>query len=277
MKSLLIVCDGMGDRLTDGKTPLEAAKTPNMDKFAKNGITGIMDTVRAGIRPGSDTAHLSLFGYDPFRVYTGRGPFEAAGVGLELRKGDVALRCNFATLKNGRVIDRRAGRDEYGLEELAREVSKIKFRDAEIKFKKCAGHRAVLILRGKGLSSRVTDTDPETLNVPPARSRSIDGRPESRKTAAILNEFTRKTEEILSEHVINRRRKLPANVILCRGAGTKPELESFEERYGMNAACVSATTLIKGVCNSIGMKVIDVKGATGHVDSDISKKYKRDG
>ncbi|RLI91070.1 MAG: 2,3-bisphosphoglycerate-independent phosphoglycerate mutase [Candidatus Altiarchaeales archaeon] len=274
MKSLLIVCDGMGDRLTDGKTPLEAAKTPNMDKFAKKGITGIMDTVRTGIRPGSDTAHLSLFGYDPFRVYTGRGPFEAAGVGLELKRGDVALRCNFATLKNGKVIDRRAGRDEYGLKELTREVSKIKFRDTEIKFKKCAGHRAVLILRGKGLSSRVTDTDPETLNVPPARSRSIDGRPESRKTAAILNEFTRKTEEILSEHVINKRRKLPANVILCRGAGTKPELESFEERYGMNAACISATALIKGVCNSIGMKVIDVKGATGHVDSDISKKAK---
>jgi len=274
MKSLLIICDGLGDRLTDGKTPLEVAKAPNMDKFAKDGITGIMDTVRTGIRPGSDTSHLSLFGYDPFEIYTGRGPFEAAGVDLELKSGDVALRCNFATLKNGKVIDRRAGRDEYGLEELAKEVSKIKFKDVKIIFKKCAGHRAVLVLRGKNLSSSITDTDPEALNVPPAKSRSIDERPDSRKTATILNEFTKKTEKILFEHAINKGRKLPANVVLCRGAGIKPELESFEDRYGANAACVSATTLIKGVCRSMGMEIIDVRGATGHVDSDISGKVK---
>jgi 2,3-bisphosphoglycerate-independent phosphoglycerate mutase len=99
MKSLLIVCDGMGDRLTNGKTPLEAAKTPNMDYLAKEGICGIMDTVGTGVRPGSDTSHLSLFGYNPFEVYTGRGPFEARGAGVELKKGDVAFRANFASLR----------------------------------------------------------------------------------------------------------------------------------------------------------------------------------
>ena len=272
MKSLLIICDGVGDRLIDGKTPLEVAKTPNMDKFAKNGITGIMDTVRAGTRPGSDTAHLSLFGYDPFEIYTGRGPFEAAGVGLELESGDVAIRCNFATLGAGKVIDRRAGRDEQGLEELAREISKIKLGDTQVIFKKCAGHRAVLVLRGKNISSHISNTDPEASNVPPSKSRSIDGRPDSKKTAELLNDFTKKTEEILSRHPINKNRKLPANVVLCRGAGIKPELESFENRYGVKATCISATTLIKGVCKSMGMEIIDVKGATGHVDSDIFGK-----
>jgi len=100
MKSLLIICDGMADRLTGGTTPLESAKTPNMDKLAKQGICGIMDTVKTGIRPGSDTAHLSLFGYDPYIDYTGRGPFEAAGAGLKLEKGDVALRCGRTCRRN---------------------------------------------------------------------------------------------------------------------------------------------------------------------------------
>jgi 2,3-bisphosphoglycerate-independent phosphoglycerate mutase len=274
MKSLLIVCDGMGDRLTGGKTPLEVARTPNMDGIAREGITGIMDTVRTGVRPGSDTAHLSLFGYDPFEVYTGRGPFEAYGANLELKSGDVALRCNFATIRNGRVIDRRAGRDEQGLEELAAEVSKIKLKGAGMIFKRCAGHRAVLVLRGRNLSSNVTDTDPEAVDVPPSRSRPLDGGSASRKTADLLNEFTRKTEKILSKHPANKKRKLPANVVLCRGAGIKPELESFGEKYGIKAVCISATTLIKGVCKCIGMDVMDVEGATGHVDSKISRKAK---
>jgi 2,3-bisphosphoglycerate-independent phosphoglycerate mutase len=276
MKSLLIVCDGLGDRPTGGRTPLEAANTPNMDKLAKEGITGIMDTVRAGIRPGSDTAHLSLFGYDPFEVYTGRGPFEAAGVGLELESGDVAFRCNFASLEAGRVVDRRAGREEYGLGELAEEISKIRLNGADMVFSKCAGHRAVLVLRGRNLSSDITDTDPEELNVPPTKSRSLDGSPDSRKTALILNEFTRKTSELLSGHRINREREgngmLPANIVLSRGAGIKRELECFEGRYGLRGACISATTLIRGVCRSIGLDVLDVEGATGHVDSNISGK-----
>ncbi len=276
MKILLILCDGIGDRLTDGKTPLEVARTPYMDKMAASGVAGIMDTVRAGVRPGSDTAHLSLFGYDPFRVYTGRGPFEAAGVGLKLDAGDVAIRCNFATLEDGRVVDRRAGRQEEGLADLAGELHNLKISDAEIIFKKCAGHRAVLVLRGEHLSSAVTDTDPEGSNVPWNRSRSTDGGEESKRTAQILNEFTQKSIDVFQNHTLNRERvrrgSLPANIILSRGAGIKPELESFEERYGVKGACISATTLIRGVCSSIGMDIIDVPGATGHVDSNIAGK-----
>jgi 2,3-bisphosphoglycerate-independent phosphoglycerate mutase len=276
MKSLLIICDGMGDRLTDGKTPLEAALKPNMDSIAKEGITGIMDTVRMGTRPGSDTAHLSLFGYDPFKTYTGRGPFEAYGAGLDLREGDVAVRCNLATLRNGNIADRRAGRDEFGLEQLARELDGIEIDNVKIVFKRCRGHRAVLILKGKPLSPAISDTDPEKLNTPPAKSIPTDNNPDSKRTADILNKFTEMSQKILISHEVNKERikrgDLPANIVLARGAGTKPKLPSFESRYGIKGVCVSATSLIIGVCRAIGMDIIEVKGATGHVDSDIKKK-----
>jgi 2,3-bisphosphoglycerate-independent phosphoglycerate mutase len=276
MKTLLIVCDGLGDRLTKGKTPLEVAHTPNMDFIAKKGICGIMDTVKEGVRPGSDTSHLSLFGYDPYEVYTGRGPFEAFGVGLNLQKGDVAFRCNFSTLKNGKVIDRRAGREEFKLGEIAKEFDGRTIDGVKLIFKKCKGHRAVLVFRGKNLSSNVSDVDPEELNVSPSISHPLNNKKESKKTAKILNEFTKLSEKILKEHRVNKERMkkgmLPANVILARGAGSIPKLKSFQEKYGMKAVCISATTLIIGVCRALNMDIIEVANATGHVDSNISGK-----
>ena len=275
-KLLLIVCDGLGDRPVNGVTPLEIANKPNMDTIASEGICGIMDTVRAGIRPGSDTSHLSLFGYDPFKYYKGRGAFEASGTGLKLQKGDVAFRCNFATIKNGRVIDRRAGRIEDGLDEIANDINTIKLKNIEIIFKRGAGHRGVLVFRGKGLSHNVSDVDPENENVPYNICKPLDNSIDARKTAKLVNEFTKETIDILSKHPVNRERegkgKLPANIILCRGAGIKVDMPSFEEKYGMSAACISATTLIKGVCRDVGMDIIDVKGITGHVDSNIANK-----
>lgn len=276
MKSLLIVCDGMGDRLTNGKTPLEAAKTPNMDFLAKEGICGIMDTVCTGTRPGSDTSHLSLFGYDPFEVYTGRGPFEAHGAGLELKKGDVAFRANFASLKDGLIADRRAGREEEGLEELSKELEGMEFDGVKVLFKRCKGHRAVIVLRGKDLSCAVSETDPEELGVSPLKSRPLDKDPKSAKTAQVLNKFTDKAREVLDKSAVNKKRvskgMLPANIILARGVGMQPDLQPFEERYGIKAACVSATSLIIGVCKALGMEIIDVPEANGHVDSNIGKK-----
>ncbi|MBN2250659.1 MAG: 2,3-bisphosphoglycerate-independent phosphoglycerate mutase [Candidatus Altiarchaeota archaeon] len=276
MKTLLIVCDGLGDRLTNGKTPLEAASTPNMDRLASKGICGIMDTVQAGIRPGSDTSHLSLFGYDPFTTYTGRGPFEAHGAGIDLKCGDVAFRANFASMKDGKVIDRRAGRDEEGLEELSKTLEGMVIDGVEVLFKRGKGHRAVIVLRGEGLSSRISDTDPEDTNVAPNKSKPLDDDPKSRKTAEVLNKFTEKAADILSKNDANKKRiaagKLPANMVLARGSGIEPDIRPFREKYGLSAACVTGTTLIKGVCRSLGMEVIEVPGATGHVDSAIGKK-----
>ena len=275
-KILLVVCDGMGDRLTNGKTPLEAAATPNMDYIAENGITGIMDTVGAGIRPGSDTSHLSLFGYDPFEVYTGRGPFEAHGAGLELSCGDVAFRANFASLKDGLIIDRRAGRDEDGLEELAKSLDGMEIDGVKIVFKRCKGHRAVIVFKGKNLSCAVSETDTEETGVAPNKAKALDDSPKSKRTADVLNKFTEKAGKILDASCVNKARvgkgKLPANIVLARGAGMEPDLASFEDRYGVKAACVSATSLIIGVCKALDMDIVEVQGANGHVDSDIGKK-----
>ncbi|RMF91521.1 MAG: phosphoglycerate mutase, partial [Methanobacteriota archaeon] len=148
MKALLVVCDGMADRpvkALGGKTPLEAAGTSNLDAIAAAGVSGIVDTIAPGIRPGSDTAHLAILGYDPFASYTGRGPFEAAGVGLDVRPGDIALRCNFATVDgSGVVVDRRAGRISEGTEELAQALNGIEIPGVELRFKESTGHRGVL-------------------------------------------------------------------------------------------------------------------------------------
>ncbi len=266
----------MGDRLTSGKTPLEAASTPWMDKIAKEGINGIMDSVRTGTRPGSDTAHLSLFGYNPFKVYTGRGPLEAAGAGLTLKTGDVGIRCNFASVKDKKIVDRRAGREEYGLQELANDIDGIEIDGVKTIFKKCPGHRGALVLRGTNLSSEVTDSDPEEINVGIRKSVPLDDSEEAKFTSGIINKFTKITTEILEDHRINEEReklgKLPANAILMRGSGIKPEIERFEMRHGVKGACISATDLIKGICRLVGMDVIDVEGTTGHVDSNIKGK-----
>ncbi|OYT26157.1 MAG: phosphoglycerate mutase [Candidatus Altiarchaeales archaeon ex4484_96] len=277
-KSLLIVCDGLGDRPVNGVTPLEAAYTPNMDKMASEGICGLMDTVLMGVRPGSDTAHLSLFGYNPFKYYAGRGPFEAAGVGLTLKKGDVAFRCNFASIKDDKIVDRRAGREEEGLSELSREINNIKIEGIELIYKKAAGHRAVLVLKGEDLSSNVSDTDPEGEAIGYNKSKPLDDSAQAAKTADILNEFTQKAIKLLAEHEVNKKRtqknKLPANIILARGVGMKASIPSIKERLGISAACISATTLIKGVAREVGMDLIEVEGASGHVDSNIKAKMR---
>ena len=165
-KILFIVLDGASDRPVEGKTPLAQASKPNMDALAFGGINGIMDTIAPGIRPGSDTSHLALLGYDPYKYYTGRGPFEAAGVGIDVKGGDIAFRVNFATVENGVVTDRRAGRID-DTDSLANAINeKVKVPGVEIIFKRSTGHRAALVLRGKGLSQAITDTDPKKEGLP---------------------------------------------------------------------------------------------------------------
>jgi 2,3-bisphosphoglycerate-independent phosphoglycerate mutase len=279
MKILLMICDGMGDRPCPelkGKTPLEAAKKPTMDWLAKNGQSGLMDVIAPGIVPGSDTAHLSLLGYDPAKTYTGRGPFEAAGLGLDVRKGDVAFRCNFASVdKEMKVVDRRAGRILEGTDKLAAAINGMKLEDVEVHFKEAVEHRAVLVLRGPGLSPKVSDIDPHETG---ARILTVKAlKPEAEKTARILNEFAKRSYQILSQHEVNRSRerngKLPANIILPRGAGSPPDVPGFSETHnGLKGAAVVGISLVKGVCRIAGMDLIEVKGATGGKDTDLKAK-----
>jgi 2,3-bisphosphoglycerate-independent phosphoglycerate mutase len=273
-----MIIDGMADRpLADleNRTPLEAAETPNMDKLAKSGISGIMDPIKPGIRAGSDTSHISILGYDPYQVYTGRGPFEAAGVGVDVVAGDIAFRCNFSTADpEGIITDRRAGRIREGTEELSEAINSMDAIDGvKIIFKESTGHRAVLVLRGEGLSDKVTPADPKYNDKKWTPVQSTDGLPDSTKTARILNEVIEKSHEILNSHPVNLKRiddgENPANIILPRGAGAVPEVQPFQEKYGMKAACIAETGLIKGIGKIAGMDIIDVDGATGGVDTNL--------
>ncbi|MFP4000602.1 MAG: 2,3-bisphosphoglycerate-independent phosphoglycerate mutase [Thermoplasmata archaeon] len=273
-KMLMFILDGVGDRSVealDGKTPLEAADTPNLDSFAKEGENGIMDTIAPGIRPGSDTGHLSLLGYDPYEVYSGRGPFEAAGIGMDLEPQDVAFRCNFATLEDGKVVDRRAGRIKEDTEELSEAVRDIDL-DVDFEFEKAVEHRCVLVLKGEGLGGDVTDVDPHQADVEPHRASPLEDSEENDRTAKILNEFVDKTIDVLSDHPVNQRRreegKLQANVILPRGGGKVPEMEDIKSKHGLNAGAISGIPLVRGVCSLAGMDIQVVDEATGGLDTD---------
>ncbi|MCJ7506087.1 phosphoglycerate mutase, partial [Candidatus Bathyarchaeota archaeon] len=205
---LMIICDGMGDRAErrrEFQTPLSIAKKSNMDTLAKSGSVGLMDPVAPGVRPGSDVAHLAILGYDPYKFYTGRGGLEAVGAGMQIDQGDIAFRCNFATVDTKMVVkDRRAGRATYGRDELARVLSEVKLSDPDISFEfvPTVEHRAVLVLKGKGLSRGVSGTDPHVEGLAVPRSVPEDASQESKRTAAILNEFTDKSYNVLRDHPI---------------------------------------------------------------------------
>jgi 2,3-bisphosphoglycerate-independent phosphoglycerate mutase len=277
-KIIIVVMDGLGDRAVKQlgyRTPLQAAVKPNLNWFAQNGTSGCMDVIGPGIRPGSDTSHLALLGYDPYTVYTGRGPFEAAGVGLVGRKGDIAFRCNFATVDaNLKVLDRRAGRiREPDTTDLVRSLEGLEIDGLQAIVKEATEHRAVLLLRGDGLDPHVSDADPHGIAKVLVSEPLVPG---AERTADAVNEFVHRSFEILDAHPVNARRRrdglLPANVLLPRGGGPFPEIEPFEKRQGMTASCVAGVSLIKGICRVCGLEIVEPPGGTGGVDTDMVSK-----
>jgi len=275
--------DGLGDRplkdLND-MTPLQAANTPNMDKMAEKGINGLMDSIKPGIIPGSDTAHISILGYDPYVVYTGRGPFEASGVGLDVIPGDIAFRCNFSTIDENRIVtDRRAGRIRDGTKELVHKLNEMViegYDDVKIIFKESTGHRAVLVLRSlgdKGLSDAVSGADPKKEGKSPKIVVPTDDTEEAIRTADILNKVVNKSYEMMKNHPVNQEREKnnepPANIIIPRGAGAVPEVEPINEKYNIKSACIAETGLIMGIGRFAGMDIVEVDGATGGVDTNL--------
>ena len=272
-KILLLVGDGMGDRplgRLGGQTPLEAANRPALDRLAVEGECGLLDPIAPGVRAGSDTSHLSLLGYDPHTTYTGRGPFEAAGIGLDIKSGDICFRCNFATIEKGLVRDRRAGRISSGTDQLAAALNGLQLGEVTCYFRESVEHRAALLLRGAGLGHQVSDVDPHEEGVAP--HQAVGQGPRDRKTAAAVNEFVKRSMEALDHHPVNEQRrkegKPPANIVLPRGAGVAPHLQPFLERYGLKAAAVVETGLIAGIARYLGMTLPQVPGATGGRDTD---------
>ncbi|MEM2203028.1 MAG: 2,3-bisphosphoglycerate-independent phosphoglycerate mutase [Sulfolobales archaeon] len=284
---LVIGFDGIGDRPSkelNGMTPLEAASKPTIDWLASRGAQGIMDPIAPGVIPGSDTAHLAIFGLDPFKVYPGRGPFEAIGAGAVLEPGDIALRGNFASVdSNLVVIDRRAGRSEYGLDELVRFLSKniIEIDGVEVRFYRATEHRVAIVLRGRGLSDKVSDTDPHVEGQRISISKPLNDSEEARRTAEIINKLSIEIHNMLKNHEINRERVEkglpPANVILMRGAGKMPHLKKIWELDRIEikkAAAISGTALIKGVTKILGFEVIHPQGATGGLNTNVASKVR---
>ncbi|MEM3851483.1 MAG: 2,3-bisphosphoglycerate-independent phosphoglycerate mutase [Methanomassiliicoccales archaeon] len=275
-KILFIICDGLGDRPSaelNGLTPLQAAKKPNIDRIAANAMQGVIYTISPGTVPGSDTSHLTLLGYNPEKVYTGRGPLEAVGAGVEMKAGDVAFRCNFATVdERGVVKDRRAGRiKEPETAELASLLQGIEIGEHRLTFKESTEHRCVLVIHGSGLGANVTDTDPGVEGKAILQAEGKDTS--SQQTAEILNKFMSMVRTRFENADVNKKRVAkglpPANAVLARGAGVFPEIEQFKEKTGMRMAAIAAEGLIVGICKVLGAKVYSPPGYTAGMDSNL--------
>lgn len=251
-KIILLVMDGLGGlpMTPGGPTELEAADTPNMDRLAREGSSGLSIPVARGVAPGSGPAHLALFGYDPLVYDIGRGVLEAIGIGLEVDDGDVAVRGNFCTIDaSGKITDRRAGR--IPTEEGAKRVEllkDIKLDGAEAQIKVGEGYRFAVVFRGEGLSDQVEDTDPQVTGVEPLPARASS--PEGERMAQIANQWLAQAKERLKGQE-------PANMVTLRGFATDPRLPKFKDVYKLNAACVAVYPMYKGVSRLVGMKVID--------------------
>ncbi|MDR3234334.1 MAG: 2,3-bisphosphoglycerate-independent phosphoglycerate mutase [Planctomycetaceae bacterium] len=247
-KIVLLVSDGIGGLplKPGGLTELETAKTPNLDALAKIGVQGLSTPILPGITPGSGPGHLGLFGYDPLKFIIGRGALEAAGIGFPMQENDVAIRCNFCTVDaEGNITDRRAGRissDESA--KVVEQLRVIKIPNVEIFVEPVKEHRFVVVFRGEELGDSVADTDPQRTGVPVLDPLARDDA--SRKTAEIAKEFHRQAVKILAGQP-------KANCHTMRGFAKKPHMPSYEELYGLKAACIAVYPMYKGLASFAGM------------------------
>ena len=288
-KIVYVILDGLGDDPLDplgGRTPLEAANTPNLDRLARDGRNGYVTTVGEGIAPESDIAVFSILGYDPHEHHTGRGPLEAVGAGVEVKQGDLAYRVNFATVEREgdgwAIVDRRVGRDLTSQEanELADEVNeKVSLPHASFEFKATIGHRGILVLRSEegALSAEVENSDPaygrqgalgvakETFDNHVVHVAPVDGHgsdPAARRAAHLTNAWLGNAFEVLDRSEVNEQRrnrgKLPGNFILTRDGGDHlPDLVPFKEKFGPEMGCFVEMPVELGIARLTGMGVVE--------------------
>ncbi|RDE11047.1 MAG: 2,3-bisphosphoglycerate-independent phosphoglycerate mutase [Candidatus Thorarchaeota archaeon] len=275
--AVMVVMDGAGDRPVPelgGLTPFQAAKTPNFDRLASQGQSGLMHVISPGVTPGSDTAHLALFGYDPVTTYPGRGPLEALGAGLQSKPGDVAFRANFATMNpDFTVTDRRAGREFTGEEGLAlqKALDGLDIDGVRVHFVHTVEHRGALVLEGKGLSEKITDVDPHEDGKKVLQATPLV--PEAKRTADVVNKLIRLSFERLRGLDVNKARQMrgiaSANVLLLRGPGQHREVSTLKERFGIRSAVIAGGALYIGTAKYVGMEHIKVQGQTGTIDTNF--------
>lgn len=251
-KILLLVMDGLGGlpREAGGPTELEAAHTPNLDRLAREGTTGLSIPIVRGVTPGSGPAHLALFGYDPLVYEIGRGVLEATGIGLLVHPGDVAIRGNFCTVDDkGLITDRRAGR--ISTEEGAKRVAllkDIKLPGVKIDIEIAKEYRFAMVFRGEGLHGAVADTDPQATGVAPLPAKALD--PAAERTAQLANQW-------LAEARKRLKGQEPANMCTLRGFAMEPGLPKYQDVYKLKSACVAVYPMYKGVAHLVGMNIIE--------------------
>jgi 2,3-bisphosphoglycerate-independent phosphoglycerate mutase len=251
-KIVLLVIDGLGGLPSPktGKTELETAKTPNLDRLANKGICGLTDPVGMGITPGSTPGHLALFGYDPLKFSIGRGVVEAMGIDFDLKAGDIAARGNFCTVdKNGLVTDRRAGRiSTEKCAELCQLLDGLAIDGTKLFVRPVREHRFVVVFRGEGLAPEVSDSDPQQVGVAPRAITAL--KPQADMMANVANQFLAQAKKILAEHH-------PANMVLLRGFSQRPHLPTMGETYKLKPAAIAVYPMYRGLARLVGMQVLE--------------------
>jgi 2,3-bisphosphoglycerate-independent phosphoglycerate mutase len=254
-KIVLLSLDGLGGlpRAETGRSELETARIPNLNALASVAACGLLRHVAPGITPGSGPGHLGLFGYDPLAYRVGRGVLEALGIEFDLRGGDVAARGNFCTVDgSGLITDRRAGRIATDLcVRLTERLRTIQIPGVELMVEPVKEHRFVLVLRGAGLSGRLSETDPQALGKAPLPVRGL--QPDAARTAGLVNTFIEEARRRLADAA-------PANMILLRGFDQLPALPRFPEVYALRAAAIAAYPMYRGLAKLVGMDVLKTGG-----------------
>jgi 2,3-bisphosphoglycerate-independent phosphoglycerate mutase len=278
MKYIVIIGDGMADRPIkelNGKTPLQAASTPNMDRLASEGTLGKVRTVPEGMHPGSDIANLSILGYDPRKYYSGRAPLEASSIGVKLSEDDVAFRCNLVTLKFNR--DRtRAVMEDYSSGHITTEEARGLIKEIDknlgsdvIRFYPGVSYRHLMVW---------SDGPVEIECVPPHDiiGKDISDYLPVGKGEDVLRKIMMDSVDILEAHQVNRERmkkgKNPGNSVWLWGQGKRPALPTFQEKYGITGSLISAVDLTKGLGICAGFRILDVPGITGYLDTNYKGK-----
>ena len=282
MKYVIFIPDGSSDLPIDelgGKTPLQVANTPNIDKLAKKGYGGLTNNVPEGYTPGSDVANMSIFGYNPADYYTGRGPLEAGSVGIKTTPSDVIFRCNTIMEKDGKMEDFNAGHisteeaDKLmnGLNEYFHE----KYPDFKGKFYTGISYRHLFVYSCDSVEDAEILAGIKT--IPPhdiANEVLVDNLFGECELAEEMQQIMFESKEYLKDHEVNQKRDVPANMVWLWGQGVTPELPNFQEAYGLSAAVITGVDLLKGIGVYAGMDIIDVPGATGFFDTDYEAKGK---
>lgn len=268
-KVLMLIMDGLGGlpHPDTGKTELETAVTPNLDKLTAKSILGLLDPISPGIAPGSGPGHLALFGYDPVKNNIGRGVLEVVGIDFDLKAGDVASRGNFCTIdENGLVTDRRAGRitTEKSVE-LTRLLDGMEIDGVKVLVTPVRDYRFAAVFRGKDLSPDIADTDPSREGVPPLPVKALS--PAAERLASVVSQFVNRAKDILAGHK-------PANMILLRGFSQHPHIPSMSELFKLTPAAIASYPMYRGLAKLVGMTALKTGGTVEEEFETLKNNYR---